>query len=105
MSRREEKTEAAAEHNALDERLDALFDRAESDGVDVPSEQEQQVSRVLIERMKQTYENTLIQCKLEMRVANRLKDEQMKTQIRTNAKRCVEALDELAEAEKELGDA
>ena len=70
--------------------LDDFFDDA---GTEV--EGKDTIDRILAENMKEIYENTLRKCRLEMRVANRLNDESMKQQIRQNAQRAMDAVDEL----------
>ena len=85
----------AAEHNGLEDRLDTLFEPSAEDNIGLSPDREAEVQRNIIERMLETYQNTLIQSQLEMRIARRLKDEQMIQQVRKNAHRCFEAIDEL----------
>ena len=96
---RNDKPKEAKEHNALEERLDALFAQAAADGGPSVADATQ---RAIIQNMRQVYANTLIQAQIEMRVAKRLKDTAMEEQIRKNARRCLEAISELDLALEEL---
>ena len=102
MSNRQFKAQAAKEHNELESRLDALFEPSAEDNIGLSPDREAEVQRNIIERMLETYQNTLVQSQLEMRIASRLKDEQMIQQVRKNAHRCFEAIDELKAALVEL---
>lgn len=71
-------------------KVDALFAQ------DAPlTDADLEVPRALAEQMKKSYQNGLVQCQLEMRVAMRLKDEEAKKKIREQATRLVEALEEM----------
>jgi len=71
-------------------RLDDFFDDPDSE-----FDENDAIDRIIVEQMKEIYENTLRKCRLEMRVANCLNDDSMKQQIRQNAQRAMEAVGEL----------
>lgn len=85
----------------IDQRLEKLFE--DMDTADVPAVPSE-TKEVILKQMRVTYANTLQQAAMEMRIANKLEDDQMKSQIRTNARRCVVAIDEIDVMLKELTD-